>query len=310
MARDAGEARSRERAYGNSVQLGATLPQTEIGPDPAMLVRFASTAEQAGFDFITAYDHVLGADTTNRPDWRGPYTIHSQFHEILVLFGFLAAHTTLELSTNILVLPQRPAALVAKQAAEIDVLTRGRFRLGVGIGWNDVEYEALGCEFADRAARYEEQIDVMRRLWVDDVVTYAGRYHTISAAGLLPRPVQRPIPIWMAGGAAPVVLDRVGRMADGWLPALADVDALPGALERIRAAADTAGRDPAAIGWQGGLWIPADGNLDETRRRLDTYRELGATHATIITMDAGRTPEQHLDAVATTGAALRRDEGS
>jgi probable F420-dependent oxidoreductase len=292
------------------VQLGVTFPQTEIGPDPTMLVRFAHAAEDAGFDFVAAYDHVLGADTSGRPDWRGPYTLHSQFHEIFVLLGYLAAHTSLELSTNVLVLPQRQTALVAKQAAEIDVLTRGRFRLGVGIGWNEVEYEALGEGFRDRAARYEEQIEVLRRLWTDGVVTFDGRYHRISGAGILPRPVQQPIPVWMAGGAVPAVLDRVGRLADGWLPAVADIDALAGCLVTVRAAAERDGRDPAGIGWQGGLWIPADGNLEDARRRLDVYRELGATHATIITMDAGRTPDQHIETIAATGPALRRDLGS
>ena len=185
------------------MQLGVTFPQTEIGPDPDTLVRFARVAEESGYDFIAAYDHVLGADTTDRTDWRGPYTLHSQFHEIFMLFAYLAAHTTIELSSNVLVLPQRQTALVAKQAAEADVLTRGRFRLGVGIGWNEVEYQALGESFHDRGARYEEQIEVLRLLWTQDAVTFHGRFHTIEAAGILPRPVQQPIPIWLGGGASP-----------------------------------------------------------------------------------------------------------
>ena len=129
-----------------------------------------------------------------------------------MLFGFLAAHTDLELVTGVLILPQRQAVLVAKQAAEVDLFTGGKFRLGVGIGWNEVEYQALGMDFRNRARRYEEQIEVMRLLWTHDVVTFKGRYHEIDAAGILPRPVQRPIPIWMGGGATPAVLERIGRL--------------------------------------------------------------------------------------------------
>ena len=289
------------------MQLGVTFPQTEIGPDPDTIVRFAHVAEENGYDFIAAYDHVLGADTTDRPDWRGPYTLHSQFHEIFLLFAYLAAHTTIELSSNVLVLPQRQTALVAKQAAEIDVLTRGRFRLGVGIGWNDVEYQALGESFHDRAARYEEQIHVLRLLWSEEAVTFHGRFHTIEAAGILPRPVQQPIPVWLGGGASPRVLDRVGRLADGWLPALGPGPELVDALATVRNAAEAAGRDPARIGWQGGLAIPADRDLDDVRRRLDAYRALGASHVTVITMNVGRSPSEHLDVIAEAGAALRAE---
>lgn len=289
------------------MQLGVTFPQIEIGPDPDTLVAFAVTAEETGYDFIAAYDHVLGADTANRPDWRGPYTLHSQFHEIFMLFAFLAAHTRLELSTNLLVLPQRQTALVAKQAAEIDVLTRGRFRLGVGIGWNEVEYEALGENFHDRGTRYEEQIEVLRLLWTEASVTFHGRYHTINEAGILPRPVQQPIPVWLGGGASPRVLDRIGRLGNGWLPQVVGRDELEAALATIRRAAEGAGRDPDAIGVQGGLWIPADGSLDDARRRLDMWHELGATHATVITMDAGRTPEQHIETIAAIAPALRAE---
>ena len=289
------------------MRLGVTFPQTEIGPDPDTIVRFAHIAEESGYDFIAAYDHVLGADTTDRPDWRGPYTLHSQFHEIFLLFAYLAAHTTIELSSNVLVLPQRQTALVAKQAAEIDVLTRGRFRLGVGIGWNDVEYQALGESFHDRGARYEEQIEVLRLLWTEEAVTFDGRFHTIEAAGILPRPVQQPIPVWLGGGASPRVLDRVGRLADGWLPALGPGPELIAALATVREAAARAGRDPDAIGWQGGLAIPADRDFDAVRRHVDAYRELGASHVTVITMNVGRSPNEHLDVIAEAGAALRAE---
>ena len=288
------------------MQLGVTFPQIEIGPDPDTLVAYAVTAEESGYDFIAAYDHVLGADITNRPNWYGPYTLYSQFHEIFMLFAYLAAHTSIELSTNLLVLPQRQTALVAKQAAELDVLTRGRLRLGVGIGWNDVEYEALGENFHDRGVRCEEQIEVMRLLWTQESVTFKGRWHTITEAGILPRPVQQPIPVWIGGGALPRILDRIGRIADGWLPQVVGEDELAAALVTIREAAEQAGRDPAEIGWQGGLWIPADGSLDEARRRLDMLRRLGATHATVITMDAGRSPAEHIETIAAIAPALAR----
>jgi probable F420-dependent oxidoreductase len=181
------------------VQLGVTFPQTEIGPDPDTIVRFARVAEENGYDFIAAYDHVLGADTADRPEWRGPYTLHSQFHEIFLLFAYLAAHTTIELSSNVLVLPQRQTVLVAKQAAEIDVLSGGRLRLGVGIGWNEVEYEALNEDFHTRGRRLEEQVEVLRALWTQPVVAYTGKWHTINEAGLNPLPVQRPIPVSSSG---------------------------------------------------------------------------------------------------------------
>src|SRR5687767_4649117 len=162
------------------MELGIILPQTEIGPDPDVIATFAKTAEERGFSYLVVYDHVLGADRATRPDWQGPYDLDSQFHEPFVLFGFIAALTRLELVPGVIILPQRQAVLVAKQAAEVDVLTRGRFRLGVGIGWNQVEYEALGVPFRRRAAIYEEQVEVMRRLWTEDSVTFTGRFHTIE----------------------------------------------------------------------------------------------------------------------------------
>ncbi len=290
------------------MQIGVTFPQTEIGSDPDLIVRFGRAAEESGFSFLMPYDHVLGADLSSRPDWRGPYNSETPFHEVFVLFGFLAAHTNLELVTGVLILPQRQAVLVAKQAAEIDVLTRGKFRLGVGIGWNEVEYQALGMNFRNRARRYEEQVEVMRLLWTHDVVTFKGRYHEIDAAGILPRPVQQPIPIWMGGGATPVVLDRIGRLADGWIAnAGLSVD-LDERVAAIRAAAERAGRDPDAIGIQGAAVLLRGDNGDDVdgfRRQVDAARERDLTHLTVLTMNQGRSPEQHIDAVRTAGEALR-----
>src|SRR5215470_7812153 len=178
------------------MQIGVTFPQTEIGADPVAIRDYAQAAEGAGYGHLAVFDHVLGADPTNRPGWQ-KYTSQHMFHEPFVLFGYLAALTKLELVTDVIILPQRQTALVAKQAAEVDVLTGGRLRLGVGLGWNYVEYDALGEDFKTRGRRCDEQIAVLRALWRDPVVTFSGPYHTIDAAGLNPLPLQRPIPIWL-----------------------------------------------------------------------------------------------------------------
>jgi len=285
------------------VRLGAILPQTEIGPDPADLVKFASAVETAGLDFLDVYEHVLGADRATRPDWDGPYDLDSQFHEPFVLFGFLAAHTTLELSTSVLVLPQRQTTLVAKQAAEADVLSGGRLRLGVGIGWNPVEYDALGSNFRDRAARYEEQIHLLRLLWTQRSVTFHGRFEHIEAAGLLPMPVQQPIPIWMGGGTARPVLERIGRIGDGWLCTTVPGHGLEEAVAIIHGAAVAAGRDPGEIGLQGGVNVGAAVDRDRIRRHLDTWERAGASYAVISAIGSGRTPQEHIDVIQEAAAA-------
>src|SRR3712207_5049701 len=200
------------------MRLGAIFPQLESGADPVAIRDYAQAVEGMGYDHILIYDHVLGADTASRPNWRGPYTAQSLFHEPFVLYGYFAAVTErVELVTDVIILPQRQTALVAKQAAEIDVLSGGRLRLGVGIGWNEVEYEALGESFRNRGARSEEQIEVLRLLWTQEVVDFQGRWHTITAAGINPLPVRRPIPLWIGGTAEPV-LRRIGRLGDGWFP--------------------------------------------------------------------------------------------
>ena len=186
------------------MRIGAIFPQKEIGAQREGVHRFVEAVEALGYDHVAIYDHVLGADISNRPDWRGPYTSDTEFHEVLVLFGYCAAIThRIELVTSILILPQRQTALVAKQAAEIDILSGGRLRLGVGLGWNDVEYESLGENFHNRGRRIEEQIEVLRQLWTRPVITFKGRWHEINAAGIQPLPVQRPIPIWMGQHLSP-----------------------------------------------------------------------------------------------------------
>src|SRR5579871_6659500 len=182
------------------MQIGVTFPQNEIGPDPIAIRDYAQAAESLGYNHLLAFDHVLGADPTHRQGWQG-YTQKSMFHEPFVLFGYIAALTRLELVTGVVILPQRQTALVAKQAAEVDILTGGKFRLGVGVGWNPVEYEGLGMNFRTRGRAVEEQVEVMRLLWSKEVVSYKGKYHTIAEAGLNPLPVRRSIPIWMGGRA-------------------------------------------------------------------------------------------------------------
>ena len=197
------------------MRLGAVFPTTEIGNDPIAVRDYAQAAETLGCVRLTAYDHVLGADHADRePPLRGPYTQHDPFHEPFVLFGFLAAHTSrIELATGVLVLPQRQTALVAKQAAEIDLLSGGRLVLGVGTGWNHVEYTALGTTFRDRARRFDDQVDVLRALWQQELVTHESPYHNIERAGLVPRS-GRSIPLWM-GGSAEASLARAARVGDG-----------------------------------------------------------------------------------------------
>lgn len=287
------------------MQLGAIFPQTEIGADPVAVRDFAQAAEGLGYEHLLVFDHVLGADISKRPGWNPigrpgwnpPYNHIDTFHEPFVLFGFLAAVTEkIELTTGILILPQRQTALVAKQAAEVDVLTGGRLRLGIGIGWNDVEYEALGENFHDRGRRCEEQINLMRALWTQKVVNFSGRYHHVTDAGINPLPVQRPIPIWFGGGAEAVVR-RIGRLGDGWFPQFQPDSAGQELIGRMRDYAAEAGRDPMSIGIEGRTTI-AGGNPDTWNKITAAWEEVGATHFSINTMRAGlKGPDQHIDAI-------------
>lgn len=286
------------------MRIGAIFPQTEIGSDPVAIRDWAQAVEDLGYRHILIYDHVLGASVENRPGWRGPYTSDTMFHEPFVLYGYFAAITRqVELVTDVIILPQRQTALVAKQAAEVDVLSGGRLRLGIGTGWNEVEYEALGEDFRTRGARSEEQIAVMRALWTEPVVTFAGRWHRITAAGINPLPVQRPIPVWIGGGAE-AVLRRIGRIGDGWFPQRPPDDEMRAAIERLRGYAREAGRAPEAIGIEARLGI-AQVPPDRWDTFLDAWRGLGATHLGVNTMGAGlATPQDHIDALRRAADAL------
>src|SRR5207302_4876583 len=255
------------------MQIGVTFPQTEIGADPVAIRDYAQAVEGLGYKHLVVFDHVLGADPTHRPGWRG-YTQKDMFHEPFVLFGYLAALTHLELVTAVIILPQRQTVLVAKQAAEVAVLNGGKLRLGVGVGWNPVEYEALGMNFHTRGRMVEEQIEVLRLLWRQENVTYHGQFHTITEAGLNPLPIRRSIPIW-TGGRADVLLRRTARLADGWFP-LGRPDAqMQQAIERLHRYIREAGRDPHTVGIQAQV-NAKDGNADEWMRETKKWRELGA----------------------------------
>ena len=276
------------------MKLGAVFPQTEIGADPDDVARFAATAEELGYNHLVAYDHVLGANTASRPDWQGPYTSKSMFHEPFVLFAYLAGVTsTLELVTAVIILPQRQTALVAKQAACIDVISRGRLRLGIGTGWNAVEYDALNEDFSNRGLRSEEQIDVLRKLWADETVTFSGKWHQIEDAGINPLPESRSIPVWL-GGMAPQVVERVGRIADGWFPFFNPN--LGEQLKEVRRSAELVGRDPASIGVECMAPLADAGN--QARDQLKNLQDIGVTHSAVVTMNAGLVgAQQHIDAL-------------
>jgi probable F420-dependent oxidoreductase len=279
------------------MRIGVTFPQNEITADPVAVRDYAQAAEGLGYTHLLAYDHVLGADITNRPNWGDRYTQHSLFHEPFVFFGYLAGVTAnLEFVPGVIILPQRQTALVAKQSAEVDVLTGGKFRLGIGVGWNDVEYQALGENFKNRGKRSEEQIAVLRALFTDEVVTFHGQWHHIEAAGLNPMPVQRPIPIWI-GGSSEATLKRVGAIGDGWFPQRPPDETARQMVERTREYARAAGRDPASIGFEARVSI-AGMTPDEWARQVEGWRDIGATHLTVNTMKAGlRSPQEHIDAI-------------
>jgi probable F420-dependent oxidoreductase len=272
------------------------FPQTELGGDAGAVRGYAQKVEELGFSHVLAYDHVVGADPSVHTGWNGPYDVRTTFHEPFVMFGYLAGVTnSLEFVTGIIVLPQRQTVLVAKQAAEVDLLSGGRLRLGVGIGWNAVEYEALGEDFTNRGKRSEEQIELMRRLWTEQTVTFEGRFHRVTGAGLAPLPVQRPIPVWI-GAASKRGYARAGRLADGWFPMMRPGPELEEARSVVERAAVEAGRDPAAIGMEGRVNWRSD--LDAVGDEVAQWAEAGATHVSINTMGVGlKTVDGHLAAL-------------
>ena len=279
------------------MRLGAIFPQTEIGSDPVAVRDFAQAAEGLGYEHLLVFDHVLGADTSVRQGWDRPYSSADMFHEPFVLFGYLAGLTEkIEMVTGVLILGQRQTSLVAKQAAEVDVLTGGRLRLGIGVGWNAVEYEGLSESFTNRGRRSEEQIELMRQLWTNEVVDFHGRYHNVTHAGINPLPVQQPIPVWFGGGA-PQVVKRIGRMGDGWFPQFEPNSEGAERIAEMRGYATDAGRDPSAIGIEGRIGIATDDQAN-WQKLAESWAEVGATHLSVNTMRAGlQGPDQHIEAI-------------
>jgi probable F420-dependent oxidoreductase len=275
---------------------GVVFPQTEFGHDAAALRDYAQAAEALGYHHILAYDHVLGANPQRPDGWRGPYTFENPFLEVFVLFSYLAAVTErIEFTTGILILPQRQTALVAKQAATLDAISGGRLRLGLGLGWNEVEYEALGESFTNRGRRIEEQIAVLKALWAQPLVSYAGRWHRIPDAGLNPLPPRRTIPLWF-GGHHENVLRRVAELGDGWMPNMRTAAEVAVQLELLDSFLEAAGRTRADIGLEARLHYKDGPQV--WQERLKDWQAAGATHITINTMGAGLdTPEKHIEGI-------------
>lgn len=271
------------------MHIGLQFPTSEIGRDPGAIREFVQGVEALGFHHLTALEHVLGTASVRGQGGRA-YSPELPIHEPLVTFGFIAAVTSrIELVTSILVLPQRQTVLVARQAAEVDVLSGGRLRLGIGVGWNRDEYEGMGADFRTRGQRVEEQVEVLRLLWTDPVVSYQGKWHTLHEAGITVLPAQRPIPIWM-GGSNEHVLHRIGRLADGWM-AGGEYD--EARMETIRNAAREAGRDPGSIGVQARTSL-TNSTPEQWRRDIELWRGKGATHLVAGTSGKGLSPNQHL----------------
>ncbi len=281
------------------MRVGVVFPQTEIAADAAVIRDWAQAVEGLGFDHVIAYDHVMGANLASRPDWTMPYNHDTPFHEPITLFSFLAGvTTTLELASGIIILPQRQTALFAKQAANADVFSGGRLRLGFGIGWNQIEYEALGVPFQARGARFDEQVDLLRKLWTGEPVTYDGRFHKVTDAGINPAPVRKSIPIWF-GGSSQASMARVARTGDGWIPVLPAAAAAEKVAE-MRDLVKRAGRDPDAVGVDNIIFVGATlggpvRTPDDAAADHAAWKTAGATHVTIHTMGAGlKTADEHI----------------
>jgi probable F420-dependent oxidoreductase len=263
------------------MQLGISLPLIDVGGDPATVRDFAQAAEGLGYDHLGAPDHVLGVNVASRPDWGQRNTSKDFFHDPFVMFGFLSAATQrIGFSTQVMILPQRQTALVAKQAASLDVLSEGRFRFGIGIGWNPVEYVGLNENFRDRGKRSEEQVELLLKLWAEPHVTFKGQWHTIEDAGINPLPKRRKIPLWF-GGHEDATLRRIAKWGDGWIMlAHAAGPAADAEFEKLRRYLKEAGRDPAAIGLE--VWVStAEGGPDDWRRQFLAWKQAGITHVTV-----------------------------
>ncbi|MEQ8859524.1 MAG: LLM class F420-dependent oxidoreductase [Pseudomonadales bacterium] len=285
------------------MEFGAVFPHNEIGTDPGAIRAYAQGVEALGATHLLIYDHVLGADPNRPGGWKGPYDKDVAFHEPFTTFAYLAGVTErIEFVTTVLILPQRQTALVAKQAAELAILSNDRFRLGIGTGWNRIEYEALNEDFRTRGRRQAEQVDLLRRLWSEDSLTFDGEFHTVTAASINPRPA-RPIPIWF-GGSAPALLERCAKLGDGWIPLMGANDAARECIDSIARQRRDAGLSMDGFGIQAQAQYRG-GNPERWADHAQKWRALGATHVAIATHNAGATDadghvarvREYLDAV-------------
>jgi probable F420-dependent oxidoreductase len=282
------------------MKLGLSFPQTEIGTDPSKINDFLQSAEDLGYDFITFVDHVLGEEAPRGASFAGNYTRDFMFHEVMVLMGYAAAVTSrIGLGTAVMILPQRQAVLVAKQAAEVDLLSGGRLRLGVGLGWNKVEYDGLGMPFGNRAKRFSEQIDVMRELWSKRVVEYRGDFHSFDSAGINPEPIQRPIPVWI-GAMKEVAVRRAARVGDGWFmyPRQDPGNEAHAMISTYRQAAAEAGREPDNLGVNATVFANQGSGPDEWRSIMEKWERMGVNELTFRTAESDlENIEAHMDAI-------------
>jgi len=279
------------------MHIGVVFPQTEMPADVTVVRDYGQAAEALGYTHVLAYDHVLGANPDRPGGWSGPYTYRDSFFEPFVLFSYLTGVTdNLEFASGIFILPQRQTVLFAKQAATLDVLCNGRLRIGIGTGWNAVEYEALNQDFHTRGKRQEEQVALLRELWTEPLVSFKGKWHIVTDAGINPLPEQRPIPIWFGGGAD-AVLQRIARMGDGWMPNLRTAAGAGPYLELLDRYLAENGRSRDDIGLEPRIaWYKGD--LDHLQRQKEEWQALGATHLSLNTMNAGfSTVDEHIEAL-------------
>ena len=286
------------------MKIGVVFPQIEFSSDPLAVRDYTQAAEGLGYTHILAYDHVLGANPERPGGWNGPYTFKSPFLEPFILFSFMAGFTrSIGFTTGIIILPQRQTALVAKQAATLDVLCSGRLRVGIGLGWNEVEYASLNENFHNRGRRSVEQVEVLRLLWTQPLVDFQGRYHTIPDAGINPLPVQRPIPLWF-GGQSSEQIERAARLADGWMPNYRTVAEARPALDALERLLDQAGRPRSQFGLEPRIKY-ANGDPQDWDTRMREWQAAGATHLTVDTMGCGfTTPAAHIQAIQTFAKAM------
>jgi probable F420-dependent oxidoreductase len=286
------------------MKIGVIFPQIEFGHDPTAVKDYAQAAEELGFSHIAAYEHILGVNPDRPGGWDWPFTYESSFLEPFTMFSYMAGATSkIGFSTRILILPQRQTALVAKQAATLDVFCNGKFSLGVGLGWNEAEYISQGEDFFNRAIRMEEQVDVLRKLWTEPLMEFKGQYHQIPDAGINPLPVQRPIPIWF-GGHSDQTLQRVARMGDGWLPNDLPIDETKVLIAQLQEYAADNQRDFSSIGIDARLPYQLEAG-ESWEKAVESWKDAGATQLSLDTMFIGiSSPEDHIRSLRTFSEAI------